>query len=114
MPAQHALYFESRTLNAWQFLISVTYLEGKLGGGTKIGWVALANDVLDRVPDFLFHSKPVSPAVYASSNASHIGVGYWQRDTLHQWCIKRAGNFNDKYLKVRCLAIKQEQQKNKV
>ena len=98
-------------VDAWQFLISVRYLEGKFADGTRIGWIAIAHDVLARAPDFLFHAKPAFPAVYASSNASHIGVGYWHRDQLQQWCVLQADNFNNKYLKVPRLAIKQEQNK---
>ena len=87
-------------VDAWQFLISVNYVEIENKSGKKTGELSIASGIFIRVPDFYFHSILDTPVVYAEPDATGMGVSYWKKENVQGWCIGAVGQFNDDVLEV--------------
>ena len=78
----------------WKYTIRVFYHEIKTKGGVKTGNLAIASITEARLykhylKDFVQQDiiKPVLPGT--------LGVAYWPKDDLQEWCISTVGAFND-------------------
>lgn len=78
----------------WRYAIRVFYIE-TTKGGVKTGGLAIANIREIRLLKLFLKDEFSSIKVVAPGN---LGVSYWTKDGLQEWCISEAGSFNDKYL----------------
>ena len=81
----------------WGYAIRVFYVETKTEGGVKTGGLSIASIMEMRLGKFYFKDdshniKAVFPGI--------LGAAYWGKDNLQEWCISRAGSFNDTYLET--------------
>ena len=78
----------------WEYTIGVIYLEHERGG-VKTGTLSIASTMQVCVPKFYFSDAFVNTKAVIPGN---LRVATWSKDTLQEWCISEAGDFNDKYL----------------
>ena len=80
----------------WEFAIRVAYLERETKGGVKTGQLSIADTMDIRIPKFnLKDNVNDFKVIFFPGN---LGVANWDKDNLQEWCISRAGVFNDNYL----------------
>ena len=82
----------------WDYVIRVTYLERETAGGVKTGELSIANTMEARIAKFNLKDniKDIKVVLFPGN----LGVAYWDKDNLQEWCISRAGFFNDDYLEA--------------